>query len=50
MKEKEINNFTIKTSNSSRHRKGISTTSQSANMKQTVENDRSPPDNDRVSL
>ena len=40
----------MKTSNSSRQRNGISTTSQRASIKQTVENDRSPPDNERVSL
>lgn len=45
-----IINFTIKTSNSSRQRIGISTTSQRASIKQTVENERSPPDNERVSL
>ncbi len=41
---------TIKTSNSSRHLNGISTTSQRASIKQTVEKERSPPDNERVSL
>jgi len=46
----KINIYTMKTSNSSRHRNGISTTSQRASIKQTVENERSPPDNERVSL
>jgi hypothetical protein len=46
----KISIFTIKTSNSSRQRNGISTTSHKASIKQTVENERSPPDNERVSL
>ena len=40
----------MKTSNSSRHRKGDSIASHRAMINETVENDRSPPDNERVSL
>ena len=46
----DFNAVTMNTSNSSRQRNGISTTSQRANMKHTVEKDRSPPDSERVSL
>jgi len=42
--------LTMKTSNSSRHRKGDSMASQRARMKQIVENERSPPDRALMSL
>jgi len=40
----------MKTSNSSRQRNGDSIASQSERIKQTVANDRSPPDKDLKSL
>ena len=42
--------LTMKTSNSSRQRKGDSMASQSAMMKETVAKERSPPDRERVFL
>ena len=42
--------LTMKISNSSKHLNGDSIASHRAIMKDTVENDRSPPDNDRVSF
>ncbi|CAF1202914.1 unnamed protein product, partial [Didymodactylos carnosus] len=41
--------LTINTSNSSKQRNGISTTSHNANTKQTVENKHSSPDYERIS-
>lgn len=46
----ESTKLTMKTSNSSRHLNGDSIASQRAMMKDTVENERSPPDSERVSL
>ena len=42
--------LTMNTSNSSSMRNGESATSHSASTKQTVENDRSPPDSDLTSV